>query len=125
MIRLLVIATTLLLALPASAQSLSADALAKQSQAIAIRVQGQLMDCWTVPAGETNRRLALDIVFFGDGTLDGAAEFPLMARKLASKRPVLAESVLAAVETCVPFEGLTELGAGPRERFSVTIYFQS
>jgi hypothetical protein len=125
MIRLPVIAMTFVLALPASAQSLSADALAKQSQAIAIRVQSQLMECWSVPEGETDQRLALDIVFFGDGTLDGEAEFPLAARKLASKRPALAESVLAAVKACLPFEGLTELGAGPRERFSVTIYFQS
>ena len=112
-------------ALPVAAQGLSAEALAKQNQAIAVRVQQQLMACWIVPPGEEGQRLALDIVFFGDGRLDGEAAVAPDAVKLASKRLLLTDSILEAVDRCVPFKGLEALGAGAEERFSVTITFQS
>lgn len=125
MIRFAVLFATLLLTSPALAQGLSADAIAKQNQAIAIRVQQQLMACWIVPPGEEDQRLALDIAFFGDGRLDGEAMLAPESAKAASKRGALTDSILAAVDRCVPFEGLEALGAEADERFSVTIYFQS
>ena len=126
MIRILVLLVAAsFIVLPAAAQGLSAEALAKQNQAIAVRVQQQLMACWIVPPGEENQRLALDIAFFGDGRLDGDVEMAPDAAKHASKHVALADSVLAAVERCVPFDGLQALGAGADERFSVTITFQS
>jgi hypothetical protein len=125
MIRFVALFVALLMASPALAQGLSPAAIAKQNQAIAIRVQQQLMSCWIVPPGEEGKRLALDIAFFGDGRLDGDALLALETAKQASKRGVLAESILAAVERCVPFTGLEALGAAADERFSVTIYFQS
>lgn len=90
-----------------------------------MRVQQQLMACWMVPPGEEDQRLALDIVFFGDGRLDGEAMLAPESTKAASKRGVLTDSILAAVDRCVPFDGLEALGADADERFSVTIYFQS
>jgi hypothetical protein len=125
MIRLVALLVALLAAGPALAQGLSAEAIAKQNQAIAIRVQQQLMACWIVPPGEEDQRLALDIAFFGDGTLDGAVSLAPESAKAASKRGALTDSILAAVERCVPFEGLEALGADAAERFAVTIYFQS
>ncbi|KRA96585.1 hypothetical protein ASD83_15920 [Devosia sp. Root685] len=125
MIRYLALCLAMTLAAPALAQGLSAEAIAKQNQAIAIRVQQQLMACWIVPPGEEDQRLALDIAFFGDGTLDGEVMLAPESAKAASKRGVLTDSILAAVDRCVPFEGLEALGAAADERFSVTIYFQS
>lgn len=125
MIRFFAILLALAAAPPALAQGLSAEAIAKQNQAIAIRVQQQLMSCWIVPPGEEDQRLALDIAFFGDGRLDGEALPAPETAKAASKRGVLTDSILAAVDRCVPFEGLEALGADADERFSVTIYFQS
>lgn len=125
MIRFAAVFATLLFAQPALAQGLSAEAIAKQNQAIAIRVQQQLMSCWIVPPGEEDQRLALDIAFFGDGRLDGDAMLSPESVKAATKRGALTESILAAVDRCVPFEGLEALGADAEERFSVTIYFQS
>lgn len=125
MIRFAVLFASLLLTSPVLAQSLSAEAIAKQNQAIAIRVQQQLMACWIVPPGEEGQRLALDIVFFGDGRLDGDAVLAPETAKKASKRDALTDSILAAVDRCVPFTGLEALGADADERFSVTIYFQS
>ena len=107
------------------AQGLSPEAIAKQNQAIAIRVQQQLMACWMVPPGEEDQRMALDIAFFGDGTLDGEVTLVPESAKAAGKRGVLKDSILAAVDRCVPFEGLEALGAEADERFSVTVYFQS
>ena len=125
MIRLIPIFAALLFSAPALAQGLSPQAIAKQNQAIAARVQQQLMACWIVPPDAEAQRLALDIAFFGDGRLDGEAMLAPETAKLASKRSALTDSVMAAVERCVPFEGLQALGAGAEERFSVTIYFQS
>ena len=125
MIKRLILLFVFVAVAPVAAQGLSPEALAKQSQAIAIRVQQQLMACWDVPPGEEDQRLALDIAFFGDGRLDGAVLLAPETAKLASKRAALTDSVLAAVERCVPFEGLEALGAAAGERFSVTIYFQS
>ncbi|KFL32353.1 hypothetical protein JP75_05260 [Devosia riboflavina] len=125
MIRLFALLLALSVAAPVLAQGLSAEAIAKQNQAIAIRVQQQLMSCWIVPPGEEDQRLALDIAFFGDGRLDGEAMLAPESAKAASKRGVLTDSILAAVDRCVPFEGLEALGADAEERFSVTIYFQS
>lgn len=113
------------LSAPVFAQQLSSDAYLKQSQAIAIRVQEQLLDCWQVPEGAEGLRIALDVGFFGNGQLDGAAAIPDDSRKHASKFPALAQSVLRAVADCEPFTGLEELGAGSMERFSITVYFQS
>jgi hypothetical protein len=125
MIRFAALFVALLLAQPVWAQGLSAEAIAKQNQAIAIRVQQQLMACWIVPPGEENQRMALDIAFFGNGTLDGEAMLAPESTKAASKHGVLSDSILAAVNRCVPFTGLEALGAAAGERFSVTIYFQS
>lgn len=122
---LALVVASLLLVSPVLAQGLSPEAMAKQNQAIAMRVQQQLMACWSVPPGEEQQRLALDIGFFGDGHLSGEAAFAPDDAKAASKRPLLARSILDAVKKCVPFEGLVALGAGPDEEFSVTIYFQS
>jgi len=125
MIRFFVLLAALSLSAPVLAQPATPEEYAKQTQAIAIRVQQQLMGCWTVPEGEENERLAVDIGFFGAGALDGV---PVIARgmeKFASKRPVLAASVMKAIAGCVPFEGLEALGAGAEERFAVTITFQS
>ena len=125
MIRFLPILAALLFSAPVFAQGLSPEMLAKQNQAIAIRVQQQLMACWIVPPGEEDQRMALDIAFFGDGRLDGEAKLAPESAKAASKRGALTDSILAAVDRCVPFEGLGALGAYADERFSVTIYFQS
>lgn len=125
MIRLFALLLAVSIAAPALAQGLSAEAMAKQNRAIAMRVQQQLMACWMVPPGEEDQRLALDIVFFGDGRLDGEAMLSPESAKAASKRGLLRDSILAAVDRCVPFEGLEALGADADERFSVTIYFQS
>lgn len=125
MIRLFALLLALSVAAPALAQGLSPEAIAKQNRAIAMRVQQQLMACWIVPPGEEDQRLALDIVFFGDGTLDGEAMLAPESAKAASKRGMLTDSILAAVERCVPFDGLEALGADAAERFAVTIYFQS
>lgn len=114
-----------LCAVPVLAQPLSSEAMAKQSQAIAIRVQRQLMACWALPPGHEGMRVSLDIAFLGSGALDATPELSAESRKSASKHPALAQSVLAAVERCTPFAGLEALGAGPDERFSVTIHFQS
>lgn len=125
MIRFAALFVTLLFVQPVLAQGLSAEAIAKQNQAIAIRVQQQLMSCWIVPPGEEDQRMAVDIAFFGDGRLDGEALLAPETAKAASKRGMLTDSILAAVDRCVPFEGLEALGAEADERFSVTIYFQS
>lgn len=125
MIRFAALFVALLLVPTAFAQGLSAEAIAKQNQAIAMRVQQQLMACWMVPPGEEDQRLALDIAFFGDGRLDGEAMLAPESAKAASKRGLLRDSILAAVERCVPFEGLQALGARAGERFAVTIFFQS
>ena len=125
MIRFFAILLALAAAAPKRAQGLSPEAIAKQNQAIAIRVQQQLMSCWIVPPGEEDQRMAVDIAFFGDGRLDGEALLAPETAKAASKRGVLTDSILAAVDRCVPFEGLEALGAEADERFSVTIYFQS
>ncbi|MDV3252599.1 hypothetical protein DevBK_14760 [Devosia sp. BK] len=126
MIRVFVfLLAAIVLTMPAAAQRLTPEAVAKQNQAIALRVQQQLMACWAVPPGEENQRLALDIVFFGDGRLEGEAALAPETAKLASKRVLLTQSIMDAVRRCVPFEGLQALGARPDERFSVTIVFQS
>jgi hypothetical protein len=122
---LLVFAALPLLAAPVSAQPLSADAYLKQSQAIAIRVQRQLIACWQVPPGAEGQHIALDVGFFGNGQLDGLPSIAAESIKPASKDQALAESVLQAVADCEPFTGLEELGAGMMERFSVTVHFQS
>ncbi|KKB78676.1 hypothetical protein VW35_09120 [Devosia soli] len=125
MIRTFFIFAAISLAAPALAQPATPEEYAKQTQAIAIRVQQQLMACWTVPEGEENERLAVDIGFFGAGALDGVPVVALGMEKFASKRPLLTESVMEAIAGCVPFEGLEALGAGAEERFAVTITFQS
>lgn len=122
---LLAFAALSVLAMPALAQPLSSEAIAKQSQAIAIRVQRQLMTCWNVPPDAEGLRLSIDIVFFGNGALDGVPAIAGESRKLASKNVALRQSITAAVERCTPFTGLEALGAGTDERFSVTIHFQS
>jgi len=125
MIRFLPLLLLPLLSAPAMAAGLSPEALAKQNHAIAVSVQQQLLSCWSLPPGETGQRLSLDIAFFGDGRLDGLPILPPGDAKRASKGDALLASVLSAVESCVPFEGLEALGAAPDERFSVTITFAS
>src|SRR5690606_11726507 len=122
---LFAVALVFSLSAPAFAQQLTPDAYLKQSQAIAIRVQQQLIDCWHVPEGAEGLRIGLDVGVLGNGQLDGTAVIPAESLKEASKYPVLAESVLRAVSDCTPFTGLEELGAGTMERFSITVYFQS
>lgn len=113
-----------LLAIPAQAQDQPSDPGAADL-AIAASVQQQLMACWSVPPGEENQRMAIDIAFFGDGRLEGQVALGDDDVKRASKHGAFAQSVLRAVASCAPFEGLEALGAGPDERFSVTINFQS
>ena len=94
MIKRLILLFVFVAVAPVAAQGLSPEALAKQSQAIAIRVQQQLMACWDVPPGEEDQRLALDIAFFGDGRLDGAVLLAPETAKLASKRAALTDMVM-------------------------------
>lgn len=122
---LLIFILSLPVSVPVGAQTLSPDAYLKQSQAIAIRVQRQLLQCWQVPPGAEGMHIALDVGFFGNGELDGLPAIAEESRKNASKYPTLAESVRQAVADCEPFTGLEELGASPTERFSVTMHFQS
>ncbi|MCW5722549.1 MAG: hypothetical protein KIS86_15535 [Devosia sp.] len=119
------LAALFLLIAPALAQPLSSDAILKQTQAIAISVQRQLMACWNLPEDAEGVVLSLDIVFYGDGRLDRTAALSPGQGKIASKFPALADSIMAAVRRCTPFAGLEALGAGRTERFSVTIHFQS
>jgi len=125
MLRILSVLSALLLVAPALAQGLSAEAMAKQNQAIALSIKEQITRCWALPPGHEGLRLALDVAFFGNGALDGAPALSADSRKLASKHPALGASVVRAVQRCAPLGGLEALGAGATERFAVTVYFQS
>jgi hypothetical protein len=110
---------------PAFAQDLTPEEIAAQNVAIAVSVQEQILACWSLPPGYEDRRISVRLAFFGDGTLDGDPAIEPESLRTAGKYPVLMRSIGEAVEGCLPFEGLEALGAGPGERFDITVHFQS
>jgi len=115
---------------PATAQDadpppLTHEALAAQNLAIATAVQDQLLDCWSLPSGYAGKRISVRLAFFGDGTLDGDPYLEPDSIRTAGQYPVFMQSIVDAIVSCLPFEGLQALGALPGERFDITVHFQS
>ena len=104
---------------------LSPEALAAQNLAIATSVQDQLLACWRLPPGYEDRAISVRLAFFGDGMLDGDPYIEPDSIRTAGKYPVLMQSIVEAILTCLPFQGLEALGALPGERFDITVHFQS
>lgn len=124
------IALLLVLIPPLSAQEtddlpLSPAQLAEQNMAIAISVQEQLLMCWRLPAGYEDRSISVRLAFLGNGTLDGDPYIEPDSVRTAGKYPVLMQSIVDAILSCLPFDGLEELGAGADERFDITVHFSS
>lgn len=109
----------------AIAQERTPAQLAEQNLAIARSVQEQLLDCWRLPPGYADRSISVRLAFLGDGTLDGDAYIEPESQRTAGKYPVLMQSIVDAIATCLPFSGLEELGAQPGERFDITVHFSS
>lgn len=104
---------------------LTPEERAAQNLAIATSVQDQLLACWALPAGYEDRSISIRLAFLGDGTLDGDPYIVPESVRTAGQYPELIRSIAAAIATCLPFEGLAELGAGPGERFDITVHFSS
>ncbi len=124
------VAIVLALVAPATAQDtdpppLSREELAAQNLAIATSVQDQLLACWSLPSGYSDKRISVGLAFFGDGTLDGDPYLELDSVRTAGQYPALMQSIVDAILACLPFKGLEELGALPGERFDITVHFQS
>lgn len=115
----------LLLAVPAEAKPLYAEDKVEQTLAIAVSVQTQILECWTLPSGYEDKTVAVRLAFFGDGTLDGDPALEANSIMTARRYPELMRSIAQAIETCLPFEGIEALGASPDERFDITVTFQS
>lgn len=98
---------------------------AAQNQAIAASVQQQLLACWRLPPGYENRTISVRLAFLGDGTLDGDPYILPESLRTAGKYPPLMRSVAAAIEACLPFQGLEAMGAEAGERFDITVHFSS
>ena len=111
--------------LPAHAEKLTREEVVAQNVAIALDVQNQLLACWSLPSGYAGRTVSVRLAFFGDGQLDGEPALEIDSILTAQKYPVLMRSIARAIETCLPFAGLEALGAGPSERFDITVHFQS
>ena len=99
--------------------------LAEQNLAIALSVQEQLLGCWSLPRGYEDRSISVRLAFLGDGTLDGDPYIEPDSLRTAGKYPVLMQSIAEAIAACLPFAGLDALGAGPGERFDITVHFSS
>lgn len=122
LIPIVLLATT---ALPAHAQRLTREMVVEQNIAIALEVQNQILGCWSLPPGYEGRSVSVRLAFFGDGQLDGDPVLDPNSILTAQKYPVLMRSIARAIENCLPFAGLEALGAGPGERFDITVQFQS
>ena len=114
---------------PALAQDelpvLTPEDRAAQNLAIATSVQDQLLVCWALPAGYEDRSISIRLAILGDGTLDGDPYIVPESVRTAGQYPELMRSIASAIATCLPFEGLIGLGAGPGERFDITVHFSS
>ena len=114
---------------PALAQDtspvLTPEERAAQNLAIATSVQDQLLACWALPAGYEDRSISVRLAFLGDGTLDGDPYIVPESLRTAGQYPELMRSIASAIVACLPFEGLEGLGAGPGERFDITVHFSS
>lgn len=123
------LALLLSLAAPLSAQDapppLTQEELAAQNLAIATSVQEQLFMCWQLPAGYEGHTISVGLAFFGDGTLDGDPYLEPESIRTAGQYPQFMQSIVAAILTCLPFQGLEALGAHPGERFDITVHFRS
>jgi hypothetical protein len=113
------------LAVPAEAAPVTAEQRVEQTLAIALEVQNQILQCWSLPAGYEDRRISVRLAFFGDGNLDGEPELEADSVMTARRYPELMRSIARAIETCLPFSGLDALGATAEERFDITVHFQS
>jgi hypothetical protein len=99
--------------------------LAAQNMAIAVSVQEQLLGCWSLPEGYADHSISVRLAFLGNGALDGDPYIEADSIRTAGKYPVLMQSIVDAVLSCLPFDGLEDLGAGPGERFDITVHFSS
>lgn len=108
-----------------SSAPLTSETLAAQNLAIATSVQDQLLTCWSLPAGYADKEISVGLAFFGDGTLDGDPYLEPDSVRTAGQYPVFMQSIVEAIITCLPFEGLEALGAMPGERFDITVHFRS
>lgn len=113
------------LVVPTAANAKPNAMRAEQNLAIATSVQEQLLECWSLPPGYEGLTIAVRLAFFGDGSLDGDPVLSTESGDAAGRYPVLMRSIASAIDKCVPFEGLEDLGAGPDERFDITVRFQS
>jgi len=104
---------------------LTPETRAAQNLAIATAVQDQLLACWILPPGYENRSISVRLAFLGDGTLDGDPYIVPESLRTAGKYPELIGSIAAAIDACLPFEGLEALGAAAGERFDITVHFSS
>jgi len=91
--------------------------------AIAASIRRQLQACWSLPAGFEGQRLAVTLVFLGDGTLLQEPQVAPGGSKSAAKRAPLIQSAIRAIRRCAPFTGLEALGAHERQRFSIEVDF--
>ena len=98
---------------------------AAQNLAIATSVQNQLLSCWRLPSGYEDRSISIRLAFLGDGTLDGDPYILPESLRTAGQYPELMRSIATAIASCLPFGGLEDLGAGPGERFDITVHFSS
>lgn len=112
-------------AVPAEAQPLTAEQRVEQTLAVALEVQDQILQCWSLPSGYEDKLVSVRLAFFGDGTLDGDPSLEPQSLIIARRYPELMRSIAGAIENCLPYTGLEALGAGPGERFDITVHFQS
>ncbi|ODT65664.1 MAG: hypothetical protein ABS75_30635 [Pelagibacterium sp. SCN 63-23] len=110
---------------PIAAAEMAPEERAAQNRAIALSVERQIMDCWSLPAGYEGKRVSVRLAFWGDGYLDEEPVVLNESLRVAGKYPVFMRSIIAALDRCLPFAGLAELGAEPHERFDITVHFQS
>ncbi|QQR38895.1 hypothetical protein [Devosia rhizoryzae] len=113
------------IAVPAQAAPTTADLQIEQTLAVALEVQNQILACWSLPSGYENKLVSVRLAFFGDGTLDGDPSLEPQSLIIARRYPELMRSIAGAIENCLPYTGLEALGAGPGERFDITVHFQS
>jgi hypothetical protein len=107
------------------ATPLTVEQRAEQTLSIAVEVQNQILQCWSLPPGYEGNLVSVRLAFFGDGTLDGDPVLDPDSHLTARRYPQLMRSIAGAIENCLPFAGLEALGAGPGERFDITVHFQS
>jgi hypothetical protein len=113
------------LSTPAPAQEMTSTELMEQNRSIALEVQNQILQCWSLPPGYEDRTISVRLAFFGNGALDGEPVLEPESEIVARRYPALVRSVAQAIENCLPFSGLEALGAQADERFDITVQFQS